>query len=526
LISMRITLSPTATLFHADCRDALRAMPDNSVDSVVTDPPYHLTTDKKGGTGAASLNLNSPAGRSRISTGFMGKAWDGGDIAFQPALWAEVLRVLKPGGHVVAFGSSRGYHRMACAIEDAGFEIRDSLMWLYGTGFPKSLDVSKAIDKRKDWKSLELLGAAIKAARTKLAISQTEAARRVGLIGATESLGGGGFMWFETGRMPTRDEWPRIKAALKIGDKFDESFEAAEREVVGSKEMRDTSEVRLAVTAHADDYDASARRVVDITAPATPEAAEWEGWGTALKPAFEPIVLARKPLSEGTVAANVLRWRTGALNIDASRVGTDERTYAPKGTTTNASMIRVAEDRVGMPGAEVTVQGRWPANVVHDGSDEVVGAFPDSKGQQGDLNATGRSRPSKTCYGDMAAPLSHAARNDSGSAARFFYSAKASKADRNGSKHPTVKKISLMEWLCTLITPPGGTILDPFGGSGTTAVAATNRGFCVVLCEREAEYVADIRARFGPVRLNLSAFRTAAALLPAAQALQARLAHV
>ena len=260
-------------------------------------------------------------------------------------------------------------------------------------------------------------------------------------------------------------------------------------------------------------------------APATPEAAEWEGWGTALKPAFEPIVLARKPLSEPTVAANVLRWRTGALNIGQSRVGSEARTYSPKGTTTNASMIRVAEDRVGVAGAEVTVQGRWPANVCHDGSDEVVGAFPSSGGSGAARKLKRGVRSDESGWGmqDANGDLRDAG---SGSAARFFYSAKASKADRAGSKHPTVKPIALMEWLCTLITPPGGTILDPFAGSGTTGIAAINKGFRVILCEREAEYVADIRGRFGTPRVALicpSRLRAELALLPALAALQVRL---
>ncbi|MFO0450816.1 MAG: DNA methyltransferase, partial [Pseudomonadota bacterium] len=242
----------------------MREMPDASVDAVVTDPPYGLA--------------------------FMGKRWDY-DVPSED-VWRECLRVLKPGGHLLAFAGTRTQHRMAVRIEDAGFEIRDMIAWVYGSGFPKSLDVSKAIDKRKDWASLEKLGAAIKVARNELGISQSEAARRVGLIGEGESLGGGGFMWFETGRLPTREEWPRVKAALELGDDFDAAFEAAEREVVGVAEMRDTSEVRIAVTASADDYDAAARREVAITAPATDAARQWAGWGTALKPALEPITVA------------------------------------------------------------------------------------------------------------------------------------------------------------------------------------------------------------------------------------------
>ena len=407
----------------------MREMPDASVDAVVTDPPYGLS--------------------------FMGKKWDY-DVPSED-VWRECLRVLKPGGHLLAFAGTRTQHRMAVRIEDAGFEIRDMIAWVYGSGFPKSLDVSKAIDKRKDWASLEKLGAAIKVARNALGISQSEAARRVGLIGEGESLGGGGFMWFETGRLPTREEWPRVKAALELGDDFDAAFEAAEREVVGVAEMRDTSEVRIAVTASADDYDAAARREVAITAPATDAARQWSGWGTALKPALEPITVARKPLV-GTVAANVLDHGTGALNVDGCRVE----------------------------------GGRWPANLIHDGSDEVVGLLND--------------------------------------AARFFYCAKASKRDRDEgcdglalvthqrgmggampvdddgnardrfkaqsrNHHPTVKPTDLMRYLCRLVTPPSGTVLDPFAGSGSTGKAAALEGFRFIGIEREAEYVEIARAR-------------------------------
>lgn len=390
----KIQLAPTATLFHADCRDALRAMADCSVDAVVTDPPYELN--------------------------FMGKGWDNTGIANDPALWAEVFRVLKPGGHVAAFSASRTYHRMACAIEDAGFEIRDSLMWVYGTGFPKSQDVSKFIDK----------------------------------------------------------------------------MAGAEREVIGQDRNFGKSKAADGKNAFGD-YAGT----WDITAPATPAAQEWEGWGTALKPAFEPIVLARKPLSEGTVAANVLRWRTGALNIDGCRVATTDHLggggYNTAGTSQKNLANATSFATKVMDREFVQPEGRWPANVVHDGSDEVVGAFPSAR-SSGVFNAkdSGNKGERVTNFGGSGTPASMYA--DSGSAARFFYSAKASKQDRNGSKHPTVKPIALMEWLCTLITPPGGTILDPFGGSGTTAIAASNKGFPVILCEREAEYIADIRARFGP----------------------------
>jgi hypothetical protein len=292
---------------------------------------------------------------------------------------------------VAAFGASRGYHRMACAIEDAGFEIRDSLMWLYGTGFPKSHDVSKGIDKAA----------------------------------------------------------------------------GAVREVVGErKKLRAMAQTRFMRDGPAQDDGG---------------AAEWEGWGTALKPAFEPIVLARKPLSEGTVAANVLRWRTGALNIDACRVETDAprpNRERRKDESLDATRNTFGSGLNGSRAVEDTTQGRWPANVVHDGSAEVVEAFPRQAGAAASARHSNERR--ETMARDRRR-LAHVAganhRGDSGSAARFFYSAKASKADRAGSKHPTVKPIALMQWLARLITPPGGVVLDPFAGSGTTGAACALEGF-------------------------------------------------
>lgn len=367
-------------LFHADCRDVLKSLSDNSIDSCVTDPPYALVSIVKrfGSPNAAPARGNEAY--MRASAGFMGKTWDNGETAFSTEFWKEVLRVLKPGAHVAAFGASRGYHRMACAIEDAGFEIRDSLAWMYGTGFPKGHDVSKGIDRE--------LGA------------ERE------IIGRSDNGIAGGSGEFVSGNINSAG--------------FKSSF--------------------------------------DITAPATDAAREWEGWNTALKPAFEPIVLARKPLSEKTIAANVLKWGTGALNIGATKIHSDDVSGVRH---RHGGGVKGAGTSYEMPDSKGEISpGRWPANVIHDGSDEVIAAFP----------------------------------NDS---SRFFYSAKANKTDRAGSKHPTVKPVALMEWLCTLITPPGGTVLDPFAGSGTTGQAAINKGFRYILCEREAEYVHDIKRRLG-----------------------------
>lgn len=408
-------------LHHGNCIDVMRGMPDNCVDSIVTDPPYEL--------------------------GFMGKSWDSTGIAYSVELWTQALRVLKPGGHLLAFSGSRTYHRMACAIEDAGFQIRDQIMWLYGSGFPKSHNVSKGIDKAA----------------------------------------------------------------------------GAEREVVGQK---------ITGNARTDEGWRGGQIYVDETTPATPAAQQWEGWGTALKPAHEPIVMARKPLSEKTVAKNVLQHGTGALNIDGSRVGTG----TGETKTVEYPDIRGNNYNNANGTVEYTTkdQGRWPANVIHDGSDEVVDGFPDSKGNgskgggDGGIWTTGNKKQVSPGY------------VDNGSAARFFYCAKANKRDRNegldgftgkqvGAKgnglartcatcgasvldgcqcpdrtfinptranhHPTVKPVDLMRYLVKLITPPEGVVLDPFMGSGSTGKGAVIEGFNFVGIEQDADYLDIARAR-------------------------------
>lgn len=367
-------------VFHGDMLEVLAEWPDACVDSCVCDPPYHLTSIVKrfGKEGSAEAKSNGATGvYRRASKGFMGKEWDGGDVAFQAETWRQVLRVLKPGGHLIAFSGTRTYHRMAVAVEDAGFEIRDMISWLYGSGFPKSHNVGKS-----------------------------------------------------------------------SGD--------------------DTL----------------------------------LGWGTALKPACEPIVLARKPLSEGSVAANVLLHGTGAVHVGACRVesvggrvrgGELSQTtrYTSAGSTNFAAL---PGPRGGDP------NGRWPANVIHDGSPEVLDAFPDAPGQQAPVRPdSGTGQKTDAIYGAFATNSDHSPRGDAGSAARFFYSAKATKADRLASKHPTVKPVDLMAYLVRLVTPPAGTVLDPFAGSGTTGMACMREGFDCLLVEREAEYVADIRARLDHV---------------------------
>jgi DNA modification methylase len=410
-------------LLLGDCREQMRSLAPNSVDSIVTDPPYHLTSIVKRYGNEAKSNLEQPADKDlgainagqykRLAKGFMGQQWDGGGVAFEPETWAEAYRVLKPGGHLLAFSGSRTYHRMVCAIEDAGFEIRDQIMWVYGSGFPKSHDVSKGIDKAAGVRGHD--GARFNAA------------------GVGESNGGSKF----------RSDHPDYVKPQGI----------------------------------------------------TPEAIRWQGWGTALKPSHEPVVVARKPLSEGTVAANVLRWGTGAINVDGCRIPADAGDEPLKWEHGRSMGYHGADDRG--PCKALTSPGRWPANLIHDGSDEVVGCFPESGPPCGSAKRADTATENLV-YGRITprAGSNAAYVGDSGSAARFFYCAKASKKDRgDGNVHPTVKPTSLMRYLCRLVTPPGGIVLDPFMGSGSTGRGAVLEGFRFIGIEMSPEYLDIARLR-------------------------------
>lgn len=399
-------------LLRGDCLVELARIPDESVDSVICDPPYGLD--------------------------FMGKAWDKYtplDFELWCAKWAaECLRILKPGGHLLAFGGSRTWHRLAAGIEDAGFEIRDSIAWLYGSGFPKSMDVSKAIDKA---------------------------------AGARREV---------TGRTKTPF---KVDAAASRGTSLEGSVSGD-----FSKQIDD------------DGY-----RYTEHTAPATDAAREWEGWGTALKPAFEPVVVARKPLGEKTVAANVLAHGTGALNIDATRIGTEERTSTIREVGFGANFMDDGWKPSGRE-YEKTVVGRWPANVILDESQAAAldaqapktGAAAKASGKTRTGRHVSDSRAGAFNGTDADAPFY----DDEGGASRFFYVAKAPKSERpvvDGTAHPTVKPLALMRWLCRLVTPPGGVVVDPFAGSGTTLEAAYLEGFEAIGVEMTPEYWPLIAAR-------------------------------
>ena len=459
-------------LHNGDCLNILKMMIEDEVfvDSIVTDPPYEL--------------------------GFMGRSWDSTGIAFQKETWELCFKVLKPGGHLLAFSGSRTYHRMAVAIEDAGFEIRDQVMWLYGSGFPKSMNIGKTLDK-------------------------------------------------------------------KLGN---------ERESLGTK-IKKAGDMRSGNYDKGGDYD-------DIELEITKGNSEWEGWGTALKPAHEPLVLARKPLSEKSVVDNVLKHRTGGINIDECRVegndakypdtnpdfrdqgrqskenmGIDKLSFGQTENVKRKKVVRKSRDENGVwtndnsgmkaegsEYADADPRGRFPSNVMHDGSDVVKDIFPNTKSSN-----VSRERKAGTEFGQSSGWNKHnnvdsglmPAYGDDGSASRYFYCAKTSKAERNqgldnlptkkassmpgrrnpddmkDSKidndvtgrfvtqkkniHPTVKPIKLMKYLCRLITPKGGTVLDPFMGSGSTGMAAKEENFEFVGIEKEEEYFNIATARIESV---------------------------
>lgn len=389
-------------LLLGNCLDQLKTLSDNSIDSIVTDPPYGLS--------------------------FMGKSWDY-DVP-KSEIWAEAMRVLKPGGHLLAFFGTRTYHRGAVAIEDAGFEIRDQIMWIYGSGFPKSHNIGKAIDKNAG------------------------AEREV--VGKYKIPGHG------------RDN---VKQGAQNRTKFEFNKYSDE--------------------------------------PATEAAKQWDGWGTALKPANEPIVVARKPLEKGlTIAENVLKWGTGAINIDECRIGL-KNGEKPSGSGNGQKNTETHGDRNDLVGGSHTPEaGRWPANIMFDEESAAVldGQAPQVGGRWG-KKTEGESNSMFGVGGGYG--VKESSIGDTGGASRFFYVAKASKSERNkglegiGGRehnpekesahnqnfHPTVKPVKLMEYLIKLITPPKGIVLDPFMGSGTTGVAAKKLGFNFIGCELSEEYL-------------------------------------
>ena len=449
---------PAVTLHLGDCLDVLRQMPEASVDAVVTDPPYGLS--------------------------FMSKRWDYDVPSVE--VWAECLRVLKPGGHLLAFAGTRTQHRMAVRIEDAGFEIRDMIAWVYGSGFPKSLDVSKALDKvNGDTGRLHRFTAWMRT--TGLTAAQINE--------ATDTLMGSHYLTDKTQpAIPTVALWEKLRPLCRdVPAWIDELVERieAEREVVGQRVAQDFGE-DWPVAIAAQGKTSTARVVIDITAPATDVARQWAGWGTALKPALEPITVARRPLA-GTVAANVIAYGTGAINVDGCRVG-DDLVVSRKGLGENARLNDDNWRGVGVRLAPTTSVGRWPSNLIHDGGPEVLDLLGDAARFFYTPKAS-RADRDEGLEAFAARTAAETVERAEGSAGLSSPRAGAGRTSGARNHHPTVKPVELMRYLVRLVTPPGGRVLDPFAGSGSTGKAAVLEGFRFVGIERDPEYVAIAEAR-------------------------------
>lgn len=569
------------TLHHADCLDVLRSLPDCSVDSVVCDPPYALgfmgrewdTFGMDVGRGAQARSQRraevTPTGEGHSTSAgpYLASGVDSLRAAGLPfqrwcEAWAtECLRVLKPGGHLLAFGGTRTWHRLACAVEDAGFEIRDSLAWMHGQGFPKNLDVSKALgDKRCQCEKVELShDGDVRGVRD--GVPATAESRRPGEVadvlapvqrqGAGSGVGEVRGAGAEDAR-PLRPEAgagePGMEGRRDVQAPEGELHRPALREVP-SGVPGDGPQRRLRDGAPSGDGSTAGEVSASVGGgeshqprPAGQPAGElgalpvergsqarggWpvcgrcgkpcipDGLGTALKPAFEPVVVARKPLT-GTVAATVLAHGTGALNIDACRVGdggqlswAEPRGNGYMGGGSNAGAVAATEN----------AKGRWPANVVLDESQ--AAALDEQSGESRDGTAVKRNRSEdgRAPYEASSYMITDRSREDQtyggqGGASRFFYVAKADASERprvNGTAHPTVKPLDLMRWLVRLVTPPGGTVLEPFAGSGTTVEACIIEGFQCIAIEREADYLPLIRQRIDRRRDPVEALRGQAA---------------
>lgn len=484
-------------IIRGDCKEELPALPEDSIDAIVTDPPAGIA--------------------------FMGKEWDkdrGGRkvwITWMTDIASECLRVIKPGGHALVWALPRTSHWTGMAWEEAGWEPRDKIAHVFGSGFPKSLSIDKAID-RLNGRNLQYpdFGAYLRERRLALGLSMSEIDRKMGTNTA--------YSWWE-GRLsgvqlPIKENYLILKDILNLDDRFDELIERieAERNVIGNAGYTAPTELY-----QIGESKEGTRANIDITAPATSLAKQWAGFGTALKPAHEDWWLFRKPLDGRTIAENIIKWGVGGLNIDGCRVGfasqDDEKESKNKNQHRDFGSGQRDNMIYGKDSNERTnynAPGRFPANLIlsypehSPGKDSVLRMFPQS-------SITGkRTAESKAAKVEGTNWLSdnHESQEyaDSGSTARFFqhcliteedlppliYQAKASRAERNGSTHPTMKPLALMRYLCRLITPPGGIILDPFAGSGTTGLAAIQEGFHYILIEQSEEYCEIATRRIFP----------------------------
>lgn len=474
------------TLYLGDCREVLPVLPDASVDAVACDPPYEIN--------------------------FMGRGWDATGIAYDTTMWRQCWRVLKPGGHLLAFGATRTYHRLAVAIEDAGFEIRDSIHWIYGNGFPKGQDIGKSIDRRRNDRDQVLqVTAFLRKARIDAGISVKAIDEEFGFNGMASHWTA---IASKVAAVPTPEQWGRLRTLLGFdnteilllvqdlnvrkgtaGEAWDQRPEAEYASRPGIAESWTDGTGWNGAQAR------GGSAVLD-------DARRWEGWNTTLKPAHEPIVVARKSTGFNTVVANVLQHGTGAINVDACRIEVADRQYAANAAGDRGhadNRTRQAGFKQGAGSAHDL--GRWPTNLVFSHSpacgNHCAAGCPvaDLNAQTGTLTSgamrAGTVRSNRSGYsGDMPEVTGTATHGDSGSGSRFFpafrYEGKAPASERphldNGTAHSTVKPLDLMRWLVRLVTPPGGTVLDPFAGSGTTLEACAVEGFHAIGIEKEQPY--------------------------------------
>ena len=511
-------------LYQGNMLDMLEIIEPETIDSIVTDPPYELN--------------------------FMNKGWDNSGIAFQPDTWKKCYEALKPGGYLLAFGGSRTFHRIACAIEDAGFEIRDTIMWLYGSGFPKSMDISKQLDKRngrnvnKDFMNYLINN------RKKKNLSTIQVAELGGWYGSTNH-GGSVSNWEKGANIPTKEQYKKLKTILDLDNSFDDfiNISEAEREIINNRNVPSTSYF----TNYNEKIETTTKKFND-TLPSTDLAKQWQGWGTALKPSFEPIIVARKPF-KGSLVDNVIEYGVGGINIDECRVGfsanePDNRVGKQdiqKGASKNPFATGISD----YDNTTYKANSRFPANTIltYDETDfdEVCGGFPYTKSNYEEPNDKHSFKGNKNAFKWGFKNRVGSGFNDSGSASRYFmnckytrkdedfrryiYTPKASKKDRdegldtfNQEKvndgrqtpidnafqrgetlrkniHPTVKPTDLMQYLIRLVSPDGATILDPFNGSGSTGKAVMyenyerNKDYKYIGIELTEEYLPISKAR-------------------------------
>lgn len=484
-------------LYQGNMLDMLNVIETNIVDSIVTDPPYELN--------------------------FMGKGWDNSGIAFQPDTWKKCYETLKPGGYLLAFGGSRTFHRIACAIEDAGFEIRDTIMWLYGSGFPKSMDISKQIDKKGGNDYSKQFAIDLKKARESRNLTMKYCDDKY-CNGSTN------WSWYEGRkdgcRVPDYQTYLEIIKEFPELQKYRELIKEAEREVIGKKEsgcFNSQEKDRYTIGS-------SKSLEVDITIPNTDLAKQWQGWGSALKPSYEPIIVARKPF-KGSLVDNVIEYGVGGINIDECRVKSNGEKLT-RNLYNNPSWKNCSKAGQGSINDVADKLGRFPANTIltYDEADfdEVCGGFPYTKVGSGIKNPKGGA---KSTFRSSTQNEGHYSLGSEGSASRYFYCAKASKKDRDEgldnqeeikvndgrntpidnpfqrgetprrNSHPTVKPTELMQYLVRLVTPNGGTVLDPFNGSGSTGKAVMyenkerNKNYKYIGIELTEEYLPIAKAR-------------------------------